>query len=343
MEKLTMNRRKFLMMAGATAGSLSIPGIHANAQSGTITMKVAAATINDVISEWVKNFKSGVEARSNGRIKVEFYPASQLGAIPRMVEGTAMGTIECFVTASSFLTNLDPRFQIFDVPGLLNDTAHARKVFADPEARKLTFSLGGNKGLESISAFMHSPQNIVSKKPIRTLADFSGQKIRVLSTPLQIEPMKKLGANPIPMPLSEVMPALQNGAIDGFMAASTVFSALKFYDAAKFQTQLPQWPVVALAACNKAWLNKLPADLRKIVLEEATKAEGPANDFGASDIENAKKVWTQNGGQLLNLSTEDRTNFIKQVSDVASKIIKDNASVRAEYEKYEAICKKIKA
>lgn len=340
MEKLSLNRRQFMVAAGASALSLSSFG--ASAQSGVFTMKVASATINDVIYEWMKNFKAAVEKRADGKIKVELYPASQLGAIPRMVEGAALGTIECFVTASSFLTNLDPRYQIFDVPGLIADTAQARKVFSTPEIRRMISTFGNSKGLENIAAFMHSPQNLVSKKPIRTLADFNGQKIRVLSTPLQIEPFKKLGANPIPMPLSEVMPALQNGAIDGFMAASTVFSALKFYDAAKYQLQLPQWPVIVVSACNKAWLAKLPAELRTIVVEEAAKVEGPTNDFGAKDIENAKKVWTQNGGQLISMSPEDTNAFIKQVTDVASKIMRENPAVRTEFEKYEAICQKNK-
>jgi len=306
-------------------------------------MKVASATINDVIFQWMKSFKAAVEARAAGRLKVELYPASQLGAIPRMVEGTAMGTIECFVTASSFLTSIDPRFEVFDVPGIISDTAHAQRVFSDPDVRRQVFAYGGSKGLETISLFMHSPQNVVSRKPIRTLADFSGMKIRVLSTPLQIEPLRKLGAAPVPMPLSEVMPALQNGAIDGFIAASTVFSALKFYDAAKFQTQLPQWPVIVTAACNKGWLQRLPADIRALVLEEATKVEAPTNAFGTSDIQNAKTVWTQNGGQLISLSSDDSALFTKQVSAVALGILRENAALKAEFEKYAASVQKHKA
>jgi C4-dicarboxylate-binding protein DctP len=334
-----ISRRNLITMAAGTLVATAMPVV--NAQS-PIVMKVASATVNDVIHHWMKTFKAGVEAKSGGRIKVDLYPASQLGAIPRMVEGTAMGTIECFVTASSFLTSLDPRFEIFDVPGLLTDTAHSAKVFKDAELRKMVFGYGGTRGLESISLFMHSPQNVVTRKPIRTLADFEGQKIRVLSTPIQIEPMKKLGAAPIPMPLSEVMPALQNGAIDGFIAASTVFSALKFYDAAKYQTQLPQWPIVVVSACNKAWLAKLPADLRAIVLEEAAKAEGPTNEFGAQDIGNAREVWTKNGGQIIHLSAEENLKFSKLVNASATEILNKSAPAKAALDSYAAVLKNYK-
>ena len=336
-----LTRRSLLSLGGAAALTALAPGA-AQAQGNPVVMKVTSATINDVIHHWMKTFKASVEARAPGRIKVELYPASQLGAIPRMVEGTVFGTIECFVTASSFLTNLDPRFEVFDVPGLIADTAHAQRVFSDPEFRRQAFGFGGTKGLESISAFMHSPQNVVSRKPIRAMADFSGQKIRVLSTPMQIEPLRKLGASPVPMPLSEVMPALQNGAIDGFIAAATVFSALKFYDAAKFQTELPQWPVIALAACNKSWLAKLPPDLRTIVLEEAAKAEGPTNEFGAKDIVSAREVWTKNGGQMLSLPAADLAAFAKQVNGTAADILRDQPAAKEAFDKYLALVEKYK-
>lgn len=338
MNRRALDRRHLLALAGGAALAPIV-----RAQGNPVVMKVAAATINDVIHHWMKTFKAAVEARAPGRIKVELYPASQLGAIPRMVEGVAFGTIECFVTASSFLTNLDPRFEVFDVPGVVADTAHAQRVFADPDFRRLVFGFGGAKGFESISAFMHSPQNVVSRKPIRTLADFSGQKIRVLSTPLQIEPLRKLGASPVPMPLSEVMPALQNGAIDGFIAASTVFSALKFYDAAKFQTELPRWPVIVLAACSKGWLARLPADLRAIVLEEAGKAEAPTNDFGARDIVAAREVWTRSGGQILALSPDETAAFGKHVSDVATAILREQAAAQDAFDKYLALAHRHKA
>lgn len=335
-----INRRQALQWAAATSATLTTGW--ATAQN-PVVMKVASATVNDVIHQWMKNFKAAVEARAAGRIKVELYPASQLGAIPRMVEGTAMGTIECFVTATSFLTSLDPRFEVFDMPGMVDNTAHAAKLFANPEVRKMVFAWGGNRGLESISAFYHSPQNVVSRKPIRNLADFNGQKIRVLSTPLQIQPFRKLGAAPVPMPLSEVVPALQNGAIDGFVAASTLFSALKVYDAAKFQTQLPQWPVIAVAACNKAWLGRLPAELRQMVQEEAAKVETPTNGFGADDIAKAREVWTQNGGQLITLGTEDTAAFSRTVVDTATTVMKEHPTAAAAFETYAAFCKQARA
>ena len=87
-------------------------------------MKLASATINDVQHEWQKVFAAELEKRVGGKVKTEIYPASQLGAIPRMVEGVLLGTIESFVTPTSFMVPTDPRFTIYDVPGLFVSPEH---------------------------------------------------------------------------------------------------------------------------------------------------------------------------------------------------------------------------
>ena len=85
------------------------------AQAQTV-MKLASATINDVQHEWQKVFAAELQKRVGDKVKTEIYPASQLGAIPRMVEGVLLGTIESFVTPTSFMVPTDPRFTIYDVP-----------------------------------------------------------------------------------------------------------------------------------------------------------------------------------------------------------------------------------
>src|SRR6478736_6526717 len=114
--------------------------------SAQFTMKLSSPTVNDLSHEWMKEFKAGLEARAGGKIKVEIYPASQLGQIPATVEGTAMGTIEMVIPASGFLIGLEPRMQVFDAPGLFTDMAHAQRVFADPAVRARLATFASSKG-----------------------------------------------------------------------------------------------------------------------------------------------------------------------------------------------------
>src|SRR5688572_11009591 len=108
-----MIRRSLLAALAATAAIGFAP-----AASAQVVMKLANATINDVQHEWQKLFAAALQKRVGDKVKTEIYPASQLGAIPRMAEGVSLGTIESFITPTSFVTNIDPRFQIFDVPGM---------------------------------------------------------------------------------------------------------------------------------------------------------------------------------------------------------------------------------
>lgn len=296
------------------------------------TMKVASATLNDVQHEWQKQFKARLEARAGNRIKVQIYPASQLGPIPRLVEGTALGSIEAFVTPPGFLAGLDPRFQVFDAAGLFDNSAHARSTFGNEQVRKQIFAFGIEKGLQPVAIFVHSPNALLSRKPVRTLGDLRGQKIRTFSTPMQVELVKRLGASPLPLPLTEVMPALQNGAIDGLLAASSVYTAFKYYDAAKALTYLPSWEVVSVVVVNKNWLASLPDDLRRAVLEEARSAEEAAADWGVADVARARKEWEQKGGENILFSAEDQEKFLAHAVAATMPIIEANSTVKREYD-----------
>lgn len=303
------------------------------AQAQTHTMKISSPTVNDLSQEWAKEFKAGVEARSGGKIKVEFYPANQLGQIPATVEGTAMGTIEAVVPASGFFIGLEPRFQVFDAPGLFKDMPHAQRVFADPAVRKQLATLGNSKGVEPIAILAHGPLLLLSHKPIRAVADFKGQKIRVPgAAPLQIEPFKKLGAAPVSMPLGEVLSAMQNRTIDGLIASATVFTAFKYYDVAKGLTALPGSYLIAPVMANRNFLKSLGPELEAIVREEAFKAQQKTEKFAVEDVGRTADVWKKNGGENIALPDGEAKAYLDQVKSVLPGLLSANAAIKADFD-----------
>ncbi len=229
---MTLHRR--LILAAAAASLLALP-LAAQAQT---VMKLASATINDGQHEWQKLFAEALKAKIGDKVKTEIYPASQLGAIPRMAEGVSLGTIEAFITPTAFVTNLDPRFQIFDVPGLFRSPEHQYAVIQDPKYRDHLETMFLDKGLRVIGAIYNSPTVILLKKPAPKLEDIKGMKVRTFASPLQVEPMKSIGAIPMPLALSEVIPQLQSGGLDGMLAGMPILTAFKYYDVAKYVTDL---------------------------------------------------------------------------------------------------------
>jgi TRAP-type C4-dicarboxylate transport system substrate-binding protein len=311
--------------------------------SAQFTMKLSSPTVNDLSHEWMKEFKAGLEARAGGKIKVEIYPASQLGQIPATVEGTAMGTIEMVMPASGFLIGTEPRFQVFDAPGLFKDMAHAQRVFADPEMRKRLATFADAKGMEMIAAWPHGPLALLSHKAVRKADDFKGQKIRVPgAAPLQIEPFKKLGASPVSMPLGEVLSAMQNKTIDGLIASATVFTAFKYYDIAKSLTGLPESLLVVPAMVNKGFLKSLGPDLEAMVRDEAFKAQRKVEKFGIEDAARTIETWKKNGGENITLPDGEAKAYLDQVKSVLPGLLSANAKLKEDYDAIVAVSQKLR-
>ena len=163
-----MNRRlaSRLLIPAAAAFLAAAAPLPSSAQT---VMKLANATINDVQHEWQKVFAAELDKRIGNRVKTEIYPASQLGAIPRMVDGVLLGTIESFITPTSFLVPTDPRFQIYDVPGLFVSPEHVHAVIHDPAYRDRLETMFLDRGIRVIGAIYNSPTVVLTKKPSPTI------------------------------------------------------------------------------------------------------------------------------------------------------------------------------
>src|ERR1700756_1878346 len=166
-----MERGNLARTAAAASGALVALLVltlgAAQAQDKTFVMKISTPTINDIPDTFARNFGAAVEKDSGGRIKAEVYPASQLGSIPRQIEGTQFGAIQCEVVPPEFMVGLDERFEVLAAPGLVSSLAQGQNVAADPEVRKLMLGLGADKGLHGAGLFMADRADVVSKNPIR--------------------------------------------------------------------------------------------------------------------------------------------------------------------------------
>src|SRR5262249_48889337 len=154
----------------------------ADAQDKSFVMKLSTATINDTQHEFLRRFAAAVEKDSGGRIKGEIYPASQLGAIPRQIEGVQFGSIQAWIGPPEFLAGVDERYEALSAPGLFTSAEQDLRVINDPAVRDMILGLAGNKGLTGVGIIPIGPSSIATRKPMRRLADFKGTKVRVLAS-----------------------------------------------------------------------------------------------------------------------------------------------------------------
>ena len=320
---------------------IALLGFFATTTFAQPVMKMASATINDVQHEWQKRFDAAMKPQA-AKLKIEIYPASQLGQIPRMVEGVAVGTIEGFVTPTTFLVSVEPRFQVMDAIGVFQSPEHLNKVLQDPAYRKRLLALGEDKGLKGIGIFFNSPIIVLAKQPIRSLNDFKGKKIRVFGTPLQIEPMKALGASPVPMAFGEVIAALQNGTIDGMLAGMPVLTPMKFYDVAKNVTEIHPSIVTTIQVVNKKWFDGLPADVQAAMLRAGEHVDHEAFSFASELITKANAAWAANGGQIMRLPAPEQAKLMGELKALGAQLLSANPAVKAEYEELVRVAERTK-
>jgi TRAP-type C4-dicarboxylate transport system substrate-binding protein len=313
-------------LAAAMAATLlaSVPAAHAQGGNKAFIMKLSTATINDTQHEWLRRFAAMVEKDSGGRIMGEIYPASQLGPIPRQIEGVQFGSVQAWMGPPEFLVGVDKRFEALSAPGLFTSQDQAVKVINDPPVRNLLLELGANKGLEGIGLAPIGPSSIAMRKEIHHLADFKGTKIRVLASPFQLELIRRMDASPVAMTLADVLPGLQQGAIDGALATITVFTTFQYVDVAKYVIESDQPYLNSFVAMSKKWLATLPPDLQKIVRDDAAKVSQEIVPFVKEFFVKQRDVWKDKGGMLISLPAAEQAAMLAKVSTIGEDLSKDN-------------------
>ena len=315
--------------AGVVTFTLSIGA--AQAQDKTYVMKISAPTVHDVPDTFGSMFGAAVEKDSGGRIKAEVYPASQLGSIPRQIEGTQFGSIQCAVIPPEFLVGVDERFEVMAAPGLVDSLAHGQKVAADPAVLKLMLSLGANKALHGVALMMAEPSDVISKTAIRRLADFKGKKLRTFASKFQSEAWNRVGVAPIAMTLGDVLPAFQQGTIDGAVAGMGPFVHLHFIDVSKYITMIGQPAIFIIAEVNKKWYDSLPPDLQKIIDKDAAEQSIAIRPVAADLHKKAEAAWLAAGGEEINLPPDEQAAMMKTLSSVGADVSKGDPVLASAY------------
>ncbi len=299
----------------------------APAAAAEFTMKFGTATFNETQHQYIKFYKEALEKASGGRIEVGVYPRSELGPIPRMIDGLQLGTIEAYIGPADFYVGVEPRFGVMSTPMLFRGGDHASDTVMDPAINGTILGLAESKGIVGLATFGIGPANYTAKNAIMTLADFSGKKLRVNATAMEREKMKRLGATAVPMPLNEVLPSLQRGVIDGTMSGTSVFVSMKFSDVAKVMTVTNDTMLVSLAVVSKVWLDKLPPDLRKAVIDAGKETGVLAHKWEQQFTKSLDKQWAELGGQIVYLPPADQAKMKELLSSVGDDVSKDQPAV----------------
>jgi TRAP-type C4-dicarboxylate transport system substrate-binding protein len=338
---MTFQHRRSTRQARIACSLVALPivvtlALSTEAPAQEYSMKFATLTLNDMQHEYIKIYKREIEKVTNGRIKVGIFPAGQLGGAPRQTEGIRLGTIEAAIGPAELFVGADPRFQGLAMAGLFKDAEHARRSLEVPSVKQAIFEVAAQRNLVGIYAGVYDMQGFVSKTPIARLADFSGKRIRVLASEGEQAQVRALGSSAVPMSLPEVLPALQQGAIDGVSSVMGVFVAFKYYDAAPYFLDSHLWALIPVALLSKAWHSKLPPDLQKAVIDVGASIGPEVNKWQIERIAADHAAWKEKGGKSVTLSAAEQVDAEKRVSAAIEPVLDKSAPLKEFYGKIKA-------
>ena len=249
-------------------------------------------------------FKELAEKYTNGRVKVEIYPNSSLYKDKEELEALQLGSVQMLAPSISKFGPLGVKeFDIFDLPFLMSDDAHARQMMASPMMADLNAKLEA-KGVSPLAYWDNGAQVFTANRPLIMPDDFRGLKMRIQGSKVLDAVARQLGALPQIIAFGELYQALQTGVVDGEDNVASNISTQKFYDVQKNLTVSNHGRLTYSLITNKKFWDGLPADVRPGLDRAVKETTAFFNDTAAKDNVTAMGTIKASGKTEIHLLTD---------------------------------------
>lgn len=258
-------RRTVLGLAGGVAvAALSATG--ALAQEVTLKLHHFLPAQANVPTHVLDVWADKIEADSNGRIKIDRFPSMQLGGTPpELIDQAIDGVADIVWTVVGYTPGRFPTTEVFELPFMVPDAAAASSAYW--KMFETHMKDGEFKDVHILGTWVHGPGVIHSSRPVETLEDMQGLKVRGPSRLIN-KLLEKLGATPVGMPVPAIPEALSKGVIDATVIPWEVTGAIKIPELVQNHTEFEGnmiYTVTFVLAMNKARYEGLPDDLRAVI------------------------------------------------------------------------------
>lgn len=337
-----MNAR--IVRSAVALAAVAVLSTAAHAQQ-KIEMKLAYFVGDQhAMSKWLIKWSDELEKGSNGRLVVKRFPGAQMGPTPQHYDFARTGQADVSWFLHGGTPGRFPLTEIISLPYMVGSSEIGTKVLNDPTLRQKYLD-AEHKGVKVLILFTHQPGGPhTTKKAIRTMDDFKGMRLRFASPPIR-DLVQGLGATPVGVPPTEIAEQLQKGTIDGtFIDYGGAGIAFKLGGTIKYSTELYAYVASFGLAMNEDFWNKLPPDLKKLVIDTTTGKEKEIGQaWDALDVP-GKKALMDGGAQAIKFSPEDDAKVRRVGSQVTFTKIKEledkGLPARVVYEQMRALSDK---
>ena len=266
-------RRSFLALAAATTAALfGAPAPAAAAPQ--FTFRAAHYFKED--HPWNKGlefFAKKVSEDSKGRIQVDIFNGGVLGSEAQTMQFAKDGSLDFTVADPSAGSTFAKELDFFALPFLFRDYEHWQKALDGAPGRQYAKLVEDRTGIKILGYWGGSSRNVLStKKPVTSMADMKGFRLRLISSPLKVNVWKAVGASPTPIAFMETYLAMKSGVVDGMENESVSVRDMKFYEPAPYIARTEHEFTVRPLFMSRKSFDKLPPDLQQVVLKDAQEA-----------------------------------------------------------------------
>jgi tripartite ATP-independent transporter DctP family solute receptor len=246
-----------------------------------------------------------VSELTNGEVKMEIYPAAQLGFASDMLSGLKLGTVEMFVGATTWLGAFETDFWISGTLYVFNDQEQARQMHESATFQAMGDRLVENHGIRVLAqSWDRGPRNFITTRPVATIEDLEGLKIRVPPQESWIENFKLAGAAATPMPLSETFTGLQQGIVESTEQASNWLYGNKYHTIANNLSRTNHNYEETGVMISENVYQSLTDDQRAAIVTAINEVSGWHNEQVAIQIAEAEEKMAAEGINIIDVDVQ---------------------------------------
>ena len=256
-----------------------------------------------------------IEECSDGRMKMEFYPSSQLGDKASTFEGLQMGSIEMTECAATDLSAFNDMWSVFSLPYLWESGSQAVNTVMDDSVKEILEADAEANGFKIIAWTDIGSRSVLNtKKTVNTVEDLKGLKLRCMEDAVLAASVNAMGAIGTPLASSEIYTALQQGTIDGLDHTPSVIAANSWYELCKYFSLTEHFTIPDPVFVSKVWFDGLSEENQAAIVEAGEKfSDKWNNEIWPEATEEGLKIMEENGVEIVEV---DKASFIESVQPV---------------------------
>lgn len=256
-----------------------------------------------------------VTQRSNGKIRVKYYPASQLGKEADIVTSMQMGSVEGSIIGTTLYKQAAPEYNIWSAYYLFESSDQALALQNTKVGEECRAAVLKNKGVRIVGYGMRGPRHVTCNKPVRVPSDMKSLKIRIPLQPIYVASWKKLGAIPTPLAFGEVYTSLKMGIVDCQENPLELIENAHFDEVQKYVNLTGHQNSFFTYSVSETWFQRLPKNLQKIVIQAGKEAGQHHTKTQKAKEESLKGILTKRGMTFIEANQSAFHSELKSIPD----------------------------